>query len=55
MHHDESPHTQFLRVKHELKVECDRTVPVQGDGELLGKTPVLLRVVKEAVRVVTRA
>ncbi len=50
--HEASPHTQFLRVHHDLKIECDRTLPVQGDGELIGKTPVLLSVEREAVNVV---
>lgn len=50
--HEESPHTQFLPVHQSLKIECNRTLPVQGDGELIGRTPVLLTVVPEAVSVV---
>ena len=50
--HEESPHMQFLRVHRELKIECNRTLPVQGDGELIGKTPVQLFVAPEAVPVV---
>ena len=50
--HEESPHTQFLPVHRDLKIECNRTLPVQGDGELIGKTPVQLTVVPEAVSVV---
>jgi diacylglycerol kinase family enzyme len=32
---------------------CDRPQTVQGDGELLGHTPVTARVVPHAVRVIT--
>jgi diacylglycerol kinase (ATP) len=37
----------------EVTITCDRPQTVQGDGELLGQTPVTARVVPQAVRVIT--
>jgi diacylglycerol kinase family enzyme/membrane-associated phospholipid phosphatase len=49
---DDSPHTTFVRVHKEVTVECHRKLPVQGDGELLGRTPVHAVVTPHAVPVV---
>ena len=46
---DES--TRFFRVRESVVIESDRPALVQGDGEVLGTTPVTVRIVPEAVRV----
>ncbi|HKQ56681.1 MAG TPA: phosphatase PAP2 family protein [Candidatus Eisenbacteria bacterium] len=50
--HEESRHTRFLPVRDDVTIDCREKMPVQGDGEMLGKTPVRVDVVPEAVRVV---
>jgi len=49
--HRKDENTRFFRVRECLTVECNRPVLVQGDGELLGRTPVTLQVLPRAVRV----
>ncbi len=49
--HAESAHARFLHARNEVRIESQRPLLVQGDGESLGPTPVQLRVIKEAVRV----
>jgi diacylglycerol kinase family enzyme/membrane-associated phospholipid phosphatase len=49
--HRRDSSTRFFRVREEARVECDRPVLIQGDGEILGRTPLLLRVAPDAVRV----
>lgn len=46
---DES--TRFYRFRDRLTVEANRPVLVQGDGEVIGTTPVTLRVIPAALRV----
>ncbi len=46
---DES--TRFFRVRESVVIESDRPALVQGDGEVLGTTPVTVHIVPEAVRV----
>jgi len=48
--------TRFLRARKEVRIESDRPLLVQGDGEILGHTPIVLRLVPNAVQaVVARA
>jgi undecaprenyl-diphosphatase len=49
-HHRDS-HTQYLRVERRIVVRSQRPVLVQGDGEILGHTPITLEVVPRALRV----
>jgi len=46
--------TRYFRVRDEVVIGSDRPVLVQGDGEILGKTPVTLRVRPHAVSVLVR-
>lgn len=46
------PNVRWLRARRSVKVEANRTLPVQGDGDLTGETPVLVTVLPQAVRVV---
>lgn len=54
--HKRGASTRFFRVREEAVIDSPRPQLAQGDGELLGRTPITLRVVREAVRVaVTRS
>jgi len=44
--------TQFLRARREVLIGSDRPLLVQGDGEILGHTPIVLRLIPNAVSVV---
>lgn len=48
--HAHSPHTQYFKVARRVTISSRRPVLVQGDGELLGRTPVTLNVTRRAVR-----
>jgi diacylglycerol kinase (ATP) len=50
--HRRGDSTQFFRVREEAILDSPRPELAQGDGEILGRTPITLRVVPEAVRVV---
>ena len=52
--HRKDRSTRYFRVRDEVVIRSDRPVLVQGDGEILGKTPVTLRVRARAVRVLVR-
>ena len=49
--HRKDESTRYFRVREEVVIRSDRPVLVQGDGEILGKTPVTLRVAPKAVHV----
>jgi YegS/Rv2252/BmrU family lipid kinase len=42
---------RFLSAKSEIKIVSDKPLAVQGDGEVIGKTPVQAKVVAGAVRI----
>ncbi len=50
--HRNDDNARFLSVREEVRIESHRPLPVQGDGELIGETPILLRVVRGVVSVV---
>jgi YegS/Rv2252/BmrU family lipid kinase len=50
--HHLSPNMRYLSATRSIIVSADRHLPVQGDGEIIGETPVQVRVVPEAVRVI---
>jgi diacylglycerol kinase family enzyme len=37
---------------HEVRIEANHPVPVQGDGELIGNTPVTVRLIPHALNVI---
>ena len=49
---EDSPHARFFRVHREVVIETHSRVPVQGDGEWIGHTPVRLGIAVDAVQVV---
>jgi diacylglycerol kinase family enzyme/membrane-associated phospholipid phosphatase len=50
--HRRGTSTRFYRVREEAIIDSPRPQLAQGDGEILGHTPITLRVVHEAVRIV---
>lgn len=44
-------YTQHLTVKESIEVETERPVPVQVDGEVIGETPVTIRLLPRALRI----
>ena len=49
------PNVRWLRARRSVKIEANRILPVQGDGDLIGETPVEVTVLPDAVRVVVPA
>ena len=52
--HRRDVHTRYFRIRESVVISSDRPVLVQGDGEILGKTPVTLRLKPRALRVLVR-
>ncbi|HXF36539.1 MAG TPA: sphingosine kinase, partial [Actinomycetota bacterium] len=48
--HVPHPHVAELRAKIGVRVEADRPLPVEADGEILGETPAVFQVVPRAIR-----
>ncbi|MGH2535774.1 MAG: diacylglycerol/lipid kinase family protein [Candidatus Promineifilaceae bacterium] len=46
---------RFWRARHQILVLADRPLPVQGDGEMIGQTPIELRVAPAAIQVLAPA
>ncbi len=46
------PNVRWLRARRSVKIEANRLLPVQGDGDLIGETPVDVTVLPQAVRVI---
>ena len=46
------PNVRWLRARRSVKIETNRILPVQGDGDLIGETPVEVTVLPQAVRVI---
>ncbi|RPJ52261.1 MAG: hypothetical protein EHM21_00630 [Chloroflexi bacterium] len=49
---DEDSKLRYLDVRESLEVESDQPMPVQADGEVIGKTPVRVKMVPKALRVI---
>lgn len=49
------PNVRWLRARRSVKIEVNRVLPVQADGDLIGETPVEMTVVPGAVRVIVPA
>ena len=46
------PNVRWLRARRSVKIEANRLLPVQGDGDLIGETPVEVTVLPQAVTVI---
>lgn len=46
------PNVRWLRARRSVRIEANRTLPVQADGDLIGETPVEMTVIPGAVRVI---
>ncbi len=49
------PSVRWLRARKSVRIDADTPLPVQGDGDLIGQTPVEVTVVPGAVRVIVPA
>ena len=50
--HREDRNIQLLTARRAVAIHADRPLPVQGDGELIGETPLEVQVVPRAMRVI---
>jgi YegS/Rv2252/BmrU family lipid kinase len=48
----QDPNLRFLRAQQHVHIAADLPLPVQGDGDFVGYTPVQIRVVPSALRVI---
>jgi diacylglycerol kinase family enzyme len=51
-HRKPLPNVRWLRARRSVKIEANRILPVQGDGDLIGETPVEVTVLPQTVRVI---
>jgi diacylglycerol kinase family enzyme len=49
------PNVRWLRARRSVRIEPNRRLPVQGDGDLIGETPVEVTVLPDAVRIIVPA
>jgi YegS/Rv2252/BmrU family lipid kinase len=47
------PNVRYLTVRQKIAIAVDEPLPVEGDGEIIGQTPVQIQVVPQALRVIT--
>jgi YegS/Rv2252/BmrU family lipid kinase len=48
----QDPNVRYLKVKHQVGVDSDRPLLVQADGEVIGQTPVRVKLVASALAVI---
>jgi diacylglycerol kinase family enzyme len=48
-------HVRYISARQSIAISSDRPMPVQGDGEIIGETPVQIQVVPRAVQVIVPA
>jgi diacylglycerol kinase (ATP) len=48
----QDPKVHYMRAEHSVAINTDYPLPVQGDGEYLGETPVRVQFIPNALRVV---
>jgi YegS/Rv2252/BmrU family lipid kinase len=48
----QDPHIRYLSAKHSIRLETDRPLPVQGDGDVFGQTPLRVEVEPCALKVI---
>jgi YegS/Rv2252/BmrU family lipid kinase len=46
------PNVRWLRARRSVRIESTRTLPAQGDGDIIGETPIEVTVIPDAVRVI---
>jgi YegS/Rv2252/BmrU family lipid kinase len=46
------PNVRWLRARRSVRIEANRTLPVQADGDLIGETPIEMTVLPRAFRVI---
>jgi diacylglycerol kinase family enzyme len=47
------PSVQYFRARQQISVDADRSLAVQGDGDVIGQTPVDVKVAPGTVQVIT--
>ncbi len=50
--HKQDRNIQLLLARHAVAIHTDRPLPVQGDGEVIGETPIEVKVVPKALQVI---
>jgi YegS/Rv2252/BmrU family lipid kinase len=50
--HDRDPNIRYVSATRSITIDADRPLPAQADGEIIGQTPVQVRVVPDAVRLI---
>jgi YegS/Rv2252/BmrU family lipid kinase len=50
--HRQDPNIQYLTAERVVAVSSDRPLPVQGDGEVIGETPIEVQVVRQSLQVI---
>jgi YegS/Rv2252/BmrU family lipid kinase len=53
--HRQDPNIQYLTAKQAVAVSTARPLPVQGDGEVIGETPIEVQVVPRSLQVIVPA
>lgn len=46
------PNIEWLTAEREVEIDCSEPLPVQADGDMIGETPVTIRLVRDVVGIV---
>lgn len=48
----DSANIEYMRIMKSVTIACDRPLPVQADGEIIGTTPISITVVPKGIRII---
>ena len=51
-HYQDSPNIAYVRVRNSATIGSRKPLPVQADGEIIGHTPIQIKVIRNGVRVI---
>ena len=53
--HDRDPQVQYITATDSVIIKTEHPVPIQADGDLIGETPIHIKLVPQALRLIVPA
>lgn len=51
-YHKQSPHTRYLHAQKYIKARTKRNLPVRGDGEIIGRSSIEIKIIPMAIQII---